>query len=601
MPWFDPLFDVPFLDWLRRIAESGRYTRQLPSDPFATSMRNLDDVAADLVAVRNGTTISVQRGTDLRAAQLFENGKLSPLGEQVLAGWSLAAVDNDRFADELPRQLVLVCEALLGGNAFYQGVVGFWKSRFAQYGADELIANWESSYAISFFANAYGGTYSPLKAYEQSSTSLPQWDGAALRSRVASVVAPTDLALVGLDRVIAAIDGWKTRGKARKIFLMAVDLALAPDSASATARLDAWELPQSSSSRSHEAIPNSTIAKCLSILDRYRGRLTSFASGPAHLDLLHRRKNVVLFGPPGTGKTYSASQLADYWRARYGVDSVISLTFHPSYSYEDFVWGWRPDETAASGFAPRKGALLEACEVAADSSPVLLFIDEINRADTARVFGELITYIENDKRNLPFRIAQDPTTNRTIPSSLYVLGTMNTADRSISHMDVALRRRFAFVEFEPDGGELSQRNGWKAEISGVRLDEVLRSLNSRLALAGVEPDRAVGHALLGIADSVADPVRELRDRFSFDIHPLVTDYCFADRTRIVQVLGKLVTKEGRFKVMTDAEFIQALQELVQSRNDAYSGQAVFFDTPTVHEPVQPYVARGGADEELDQN
>ncbi|WP_447586525.1 McrB family protein [Pseudoxanthomonas mexicana] len=562
MPWFDSLFELPFIEWLRRIAASGRYTQQVPADPFATSMRDLDDVSENLRALAGGTGVTGQRHTDLKAAQLVDQGRLTPLGVAVLRGWIQDGCDNDDYTDELPRQLVLICEALAQSNAFYQGVAKFWEERFRRYGASEVIARWESSYALSFFANAFGGTYSPLKEYELGSTVVPDWNGPALTARVAAAVAPGDTALLGVQRIVGAIDGWASRGKARKLFLMALDMALAPDAAVADPKLDAWTIPLRSGDRAHSAVPAAVKNKCLSILDRYREKLAAGIGTPVHFDLLHKRKNVVFFGPPGTGKTYSANQIAEYWRGKYGDESVVVLTFHPSYSYEDFVWGWRPDGEATAGFSPRPGALLEACARASDGAPVLLLIDEINRADTSRVFGELITYIEADKRDMQFRIAQDATINRTIPSSLHILGTMNTADRSVSLMDVALRRRFAFVEFEPDGDVFSAGESWQFEIQGVSLSDLLHAINRRLEKAGVEPDRAIGHALLAIPRESADPVAELKERFQFDIHPLVVDYCFADRTRVEQVLKPLVTAEGRFKVMDNSQFVNAIREIV---------------------------------------
>lgn len=587
MPWFDSLFELPFIEWLRRIAASGRYTQQVPADPFATSMRDLDDVAANLHALSGGGAIHGQRHTDLKAAQLVDQGRLTPLGRAVLDGWIQDGTDNDDYTDELPRQLTLICEALVQRNAFYQGVAAFWEERFRRYGASEVIAHWESSYALSFFANAFGGSYSPLKEYEQNSAAIPDWDGPALIAKVTGVVPANDAALDGLRRIVGAIDGWASRGKARKLFLMALDLALTHDAAAAAEKLDAWTIPLSSGDRTHSAVPAGVKAKCLAIRDRYGERLAAEIDKPSHLDLLLKRKNVVLFGPPGTGKTYFANQIAEYWRGRYGDESVVALTFHPSYSYEDFVWGWRPDSDAKAGFSPRQGALLEACDRASDGTPVLLLIDEINRADTARVFGELITYIEADKRDMHFRIAQDPRTNRAIPSSLHLIGTMNTADRSVSLMDVALRRRFAFVEFEPDGTAFDTSSDWKADVEGVRLTELLTAINRRLTKVGVEPDRAIGHALLAIRRDAGDPVAELKERFQFDIHPLVVDYCFADRSRVEQVLKPLVTTEGKFKEMDDVQFVTAVREITGVVQEVAAASVVVEQIAAVPEIATP--------------
>lgn len=290
--------------------------------------------------------------------------------------------------------------------------------------------------------------------------------------------------------------------------------------------------------------------------------------------VLDTRRNVVFYGPPGTGKTYRALRIRDAWRATHGSDSVWSVTFHPSYSYEDFVEGFRPDENDPSKFIPTLGPLLLACEAATKfaeeappgSSPrkVLLFIDEINRGDVARIFGELITYIEADKRGETFRLAQSPLKERSIPVNLCFLGTMNTADKSVSLLDVALRRRFAFIEFPPLPSAFSDVAGWASDVGGVALAAVLQGLNARLKVEGVEVDRSVGHALLGIDAGSTDPVATLKERFRFDIHPLVEEYLYLDRQRLGVVLEGMVTVEGRFNLeMSNDEFIAALKSLAQ--------------------------------------
>lgn len=293
------------------------------------------------------------------------------------------------------------------------------------------------------------------------------------------------------------------------------------------------------------------------------------------VDFLLKRQNVVYYGPPGTGKTYRALQVRQAWEAQNGFESVRFVTFHPSYSYEDFVIGFRPRKDDPATFGLQRGPLLETCKLAQDlldeaaegEDPrrVLLVIDEINRADVARVFGELITFIEPDKRGVTFGIAQDPTRSYQIPANLYFLGTMNTADKSISLLDVALRRRFAFVEFTPNPLSFMEIPSWIDNVGGIPLGSLLSSLNDRLRDEGVELDRAIGHAMLRIPTSVSDPIRELRGRFQYDIQPLVEEYCYLDRPRIARVLGALVDSDGRFNAnLSDNEFIAALGGLVGS-------------------------------------
>lgn len=271
------------------------------------------------------------------------------------------------------------------------------------------------------------------------------------------------------------------------------------------------------------------------------------------LRLLHAKRNVVLYGPPGTGKTRAAFQAREIWQQQNGADSVILTTFHPSYSYEDLIQGWRPDPTPPaqpSGFSLQPGVLLLAVKAAKDAAAlepdrkVLLIIDEINRGDVARIFGEVITFIEHDKRELEFTTAQDRTTKHEIPKNLYVLGTMNTADKSISLIDVALRRRFAFVPCLPNPAAFEASPDWLGEVGGIDIGELLRTLNLRLKAQDIEIDRQVGHALLSVDAASADPEETLIDRLFYDVLPLVEEYLYADRDAIREVLPGLVDEDG---------------------------------------------------------
>lgn len=166
---------------------------------------------------------------------------------------------------------------------------------------------------------------------------------------------------------------------------------------------------------------------------------------PRVVKLLGHKRQVIFHGPPGTGKTYVARKLAEHLAGADG--SVELVQFHPSYSYEDFVQGYRPAE-GGTGFTLRHGPLLRAAERANKSQhgTHVLIIDEINRGNLAKVFGELYFLLEYRKEELTLQYSDKPF---RLPDNLWVIGTMNTADRSIAIVDGALRRRFYFVPFFP--------------------------------------------------------------------------------------------------------------------------------------------------------
>ena len=169
-------------------------------------------------------------------------------------------------------------------------------------------------------------------------------------------------------------------------------------------------------------------------------------------ELLDDKKQIIFQGPPGTGKTYVAQALAKHLAG--SEERVTLVQFHPSYAYEDFVRGFRPTltEDGQAGFDLKDGPLLQAAK-RAEGEPDenhFLIIDEINRGNLAKVFGELYFLLEYRDEKITLQYQRDDEEKFSLPPNLYIIGTMNTADRSIALVDLALRRRFYFVEFHPD-------------------------------------------------------------------------------------------------------------------------------------------------------
>ncbi len=167
--------------------------------------------------------------------------------------------------------------------------------------------------------------------------------------------------------------------------------------------------------------------------------------------LLNDKRQVIFQGPPGTGKTYAARKLAHFLAG--SDDRVTLVQFHPSYAYEDFVQGYRPAlRDGQAGFTLRDGPLVTAAKKARaePAAPHFLVIDEINRGNLAKVFGELYFLLEYRDEEMALQYAAEEDERFSLPENLYIIGTMNTADRSIALVDLALRRRFHFVEFHPD-------------------------------------------------------------------------------------------------------------------------------------------------------
>jgi len=225
------------------------------------------------------------------------------------------------------------------------------------------------------------------------------------------------------------------------------------------------------------------------------------------------------------------------------VGPLTRLTFHPSYSYEDFIEGYRPTDSKNGTLTLKleDGVFKRVCRAAQANpkKPYLVLIDEINRANVAKVLGETITLLEMDKRGLIISLPQSKEAFM-IPPNVFVLGTMNTADRSIKLLDTALRRRFAFLELMPDSSLLTG-----TKIGQLALSDFLEMLNARIA-AKEGREKQIGHSFLmegGVA--VSEP-EEFSRRFRQEILPLLQEYCYDDYRVLAEYIGsELVDQEGQ--------------------------------------------------------
>ena len=216
------------------------------------------------------------------------------------------------------------------------------------------------------------------------------------------------------------------------------------------------------------------------------------------------------------------------------VGPLTRVTFHPSYTYEDFIEGFRPDAGGASGLSLtlEDGVFKRVCRAAQANPgrPYLLLIDEINRGNVAKIMGELLTLLERDKRGLTLTLPQSKETF-SVPLNVFLLGTMNTADRSIKLLDAALRRRFAFIECMPDSELLHG-----AAVGDLALDDFLDGLNKRIAkFEGRE--KQVGHSYLLVDGQPVDEVEEFAARFREEILPLLQEYCYDEYAMLAKFIG----------------------------------------------------------------
>ncbi|MFH8249482.1 McrB family protein [Microbacterium sp. B2969] len=246
------------------------------------------------------------------------------------------------------------------------------------------------------------------------------------------------------------------------------------------------------------------------------------------LDVLADRRQIVLYGPPGTGKTFVAEALG---RHIVGADSnhLRTVQFHPSYAYEDFFEGLRP--TVEDGNVtyqvvpgPLRTLVAEATSPGNESTPYVLVIDEMNRANLAKVFGELYYLLEYRDQSISLQYSRDG--DFRLPKNLFIIGTMNTLDRSISMVDAAIRRRFPFVELHPAVEPVSNvlRNYLSAQKSDDRRARLLEALNERID----ERDLQIGPSYLMKESARHDS--GLERIWKYDILPLLDDHFYGMQT-----------------------------------------------------------------------
>jgi len=247
------------------------------------------------------------------------------------------------------------------------------------------------------------------------------------------------------------------------------------------------------------------------------------------IELVKRKKNIILQGAPGVGKTYAARRLAYSFMGEKDESRVKIIQFHQSYSYDDFIMGYRPDD---DGFTLKFGPFHKFCERAESNpdKPYFFIIDEINRGNLSKIFGELLMLIECDKRGekIPLMYSDK---DFSVPENLYIIGMMNTADRSLAMIDYALRRRFCFFELEP----AFETNAFKQYLLDQGLDnslitKIIKKLSYLNTEIACDPNLGkgfrIGHSYFCNCENISNGWYEMI--IKYEIAPLLEEYWFDD-------------------------------------------------------------------------
>ena len=254
--------------------------------------------------------------------------------------------------------------------------------------------------------------------------------------------------------------------------------------------------------------------------------------------LLLKKKNLILQGAPGVGKTFAAKRLAYSIMQVKDSSRVTIIQFHQSYSYEDFIMGYRPTK---EGFELVPGPFYDFCRKAQDDEDREYFfiIDEINRGNLSKIFGELLMLIETDKRGESLRLIYKNELF-SVPKNVYIIGMMNTADRSLAMIDYALRRRFAFYKLKP-ALESQQFEDMKAIAQNEKYNKLIEKVVSLNKV--IQEDESlgsgfvIGHSYFCVSEKIADD--DVSAIIEFELIPLINEYWFDEQTKISDWSAKL--------------------------------------------------------------
>jgi len=645
MVWFPKINSQAFKDWLI-IVGTPKITREgRRLDPFGSSLRKLNKLHAWLIEIQQ--TGTVDRGTqrsndqarmDLAGVKLLEPGgfTISTLGNLALKDFTTFNIPPDDANFEVHRALIILNHAIRLKIKQYQNYFDYWKELRATFTYTHLVSTPEHLYFFTYF-NRSENNYNPydaLKGFKLNDTAFPtpiDWEVIKNYYNDAQVNA-------AVDKISVTINGYVDR-QGRTNFVAAMEILLHPEKA-------------------QEVIDSLDISETQKDILKEITKDYSKMQPSTH--------NRILYGPPGTGKTYNAinhalsiitgedveelaqkqaSDPQEREKAKKAFDELVKagqvnfVTFHQSYSYEDFVEGiksivnskgdieyrvengifkrlcleagkrstpsvdfedaydqlveeiqangnkltlktpvkerpfdvkinssgscavtpqtenatemiitranlkwyveqgvikdWKSYTTAIGDYLKQKYITASAIVDNSDKRYVLI-IDEINRGNISKIFGELITVIEKSKRlgeveELRVSLAYSGGEGQEtfgVPNNLYIIGTMNSADKSIALVDTALRRRFEFIEYGSNPSLLAE------DIEGINLRELLDVLNSRIEVL-LDKEHSIGHAYLVNVTTKAELCEVLRNR----IVPLLEEYFFGDYEKIQLVLG----------------------------------------------------------------